>query len=173
MGGREIGGCMIIVGIDPGLDGAIAVLIGDELTIHDVPTLAAGTGGKRVVDHAAFAFIVDVIHKIGAPRLVAIENVAAVKTGMSGAFAYGKGVGILIGTFAAHFAPLRFIQPTAWKRGMRIAAGAGKDASRQRASEIFPRYADLWRRVKDDGRAEAALIAEYARQLVRKEESGQ
>lgn len=161
---------MLIVGIDPGLYGAIAVLNGDDLTIHDMPILAAGTGGKNIVDHAAMAMIVDGIHKLGAPDLVAIEEVGArPKEAASRSFAFGKGVGILIGVFAAHFAPLRFITPAAWKRGMRIASGSDKDVSRQRASEIFPRHAASWRRVKDDGRAEAALIAEYARQLIMRE----
>lgn len=37
--------------------------------------------------------------------------------------------------------------------------GKGKDGSRARASELMPRHAGQWVRVKDDGRAEAALIA--------------
>ena len=36
---------------------------------------------------------------------------------------------------------------------------AGKDASRMRAMELFPSKAELFKRAKDDGRADAALIA--------------
>jgi hypothetical protein len=44
----------------------------------------------------------------------------------------------------------------------------GKDASRARASELLPAYSHLWQRKRDDGRAEAALIALYGwRQLFR------
>ncbi len=38
----------------------------------------------------------------------------------------------------------------------------GKDGSRLRVSELMPAYAECWRRAKDDGRAEAALIALWA-----------
>ena len=37
----------------------------------------------------------------------------------------------------------------------------GKDGSRLRAMELFPAYADRFKRVKDDGRSDAALIAYY------------
>jgi hypothetical protein len=43
--------------------------------------------------------------------------------------------------------------------------GAGKDASRSLAANTFSAYAALFRRAKDDGRAEAALLAEYGRRL--------
>ena len=36
---------------------------------------------------------------------------------------------------------------------------AGKDGSRARASALMPRHASSWTRIKDDGRAEAVLIA--------------
>ena len=39
--------------------------------------------------------------------------------------------------------------------------GKPKAASRGMATELFPHIADQFRRVKDDGRAEAALIARY------------
>ena len=42
-----------------------------------------------------------------------------------------------------------------------IPVGAAKDQSRALASNLFPQSAYLFKRVKDDGRAEAALIAYY------------
>jgi crossover junction endodeoxyribonuclease RuvC len=35
----------------------------------------------------------------------------------------------------------------------------GKDASRARAMELFPDHLALFKRVKDDGRSDASLIA--------------
>jgi hypothetical protein len=40
-----------------------------------------------------------------------------------------------------------------------------KDASRQKASMLFPKFAHLWARKKDDGRAEAVLLAHYGSKL--------
>lgn len=162
---------MIWLGIDPGLDGAIGVLRDDDvLAVHDMPTLKAGAGGKRIVDHAALAGLLDAIHRDGCPSLAAVEQVASSpQQGVASAFAFGQGYGVVIGALAAHFVPLRFVTPPSWKRALRIAAGSDKDVSRRRASEIFPRSAHLWPLVKHDGRAEAALIAWHCRDIWRRE----
>lgn len=159
------------LGIDPGLDGAIGVLRADDtLAVHDMPTLRVGAGGKRTVDYAALASLVDQIHRDGMPHLAVIEQVASSpQMGVSSAFAFGDGYGLVKGVLAAHFVPLRFVTSPSWKRAVRIAAGSGKDVSRQRASEFFPRYAAIWQRVRDDGRADAALLAWYARDACRRD----
>jgi hypothetical protein len=48
-----------------------------------------------------------------------------------------------------------------WKRAVGIPPGkdGAKDAARSEAIRRWPQKADLFARVKDDGRAEAALIA--------------
>ena len=51
------------------------------------------------------------------------------------------------------------VTPQLWKKAMRLVAD--KDAARQRAVQLFPERAEWFRRVKDDGRAEAAMIALY------------
>jgi len=53
--------------------------------------------------------------------------------------------------------PIVYITPQGWQKavGMR----GGKDGGRARAAEIFPAYAATFARVKDDGRADAALMA--------------
>ena len=40
-----------------------------------------------------------------------------------------------------------------------MAAGGGKDAARNRAMQLYPNHATSFSRAKDDGRADAALIA--------------
>ena len=49
------------------------------------------------------------------------------------------------------------ITPLAWRKAMAVARG--KHGSRLRASELLPAYAERWRRKRDDGRAETALLA--------------
>ena len=73
--------------------------------------------------------------------------------GVASSFLTGQNYGILIGVLAG----LRY--PAVWKR----LTGAPKDKKlvRQRASEIFPNNAEDWRFARDDGLAEAAMIAEY------------
>jgi hypothetical protein len=51
------------------------------------------------------------------------------------------------------------VDPSAWKKTMHLSTD--KNASRALASQYFPDAADQWSRVRDDGRAEAALIAYY------------
>jgi hypothetical protein len=51
------------------------------------------------------------------------------------------------------------VDPSTWKKSMHLSAD--KNASRALASQYFPDSADQWSRVRDDGRAEAALIAYY------------
>ena len=60
---------------------------------------------------------------------------------------------------AANFIPLTMVAPLKWKRALGVPAD--KDGARARASQLLPAHAGLWCRVKDDGRAEAALIAYY------------
>jgi hypothetical protein len=55
-----------------------------------------------------------------------------------------------------HF-PSTYVTPATWTKA--VGRVAGKDASRMRAMELFPSKADLFKRAKDDGRADAALIA--------------
>jgi crossover junction endodeoxyribonuclease RuvC len=76
------------------------------------------------------------------------------------AFAFGRSRGIVEGVLAAAGIPATFIAPAAWKRAIGIQPGreGAKDAARAEALRRWPSHASLFARVKDDGRAEAALI---------------
>jgi crossover junction endodeoxyribonuclease RuvC len=80
--------------------------------------------------------------------------------GAVGAFAFGRSRGVIEGVCGAAGVPLSFLTPAHWKRLVGIAPGRdGKDAARSEAIRRWPEHAPLFARVKDDGRAEAALIA--------------
>lgn len=154
----------IFVGIDPGLSGAIARLdsASGDVRIEDVPTFEIKRNGKakREIDYHSLARILDDMTKEPGTRIV-IEGVGAMPgQGVSSVFAFGKAFGVMIGVAAATFCPIDFVSPAKWKREMGVTAS--KDGSRAKASMLFPRYSELWRRAKDDGRAEALLIALYA-----------
>ena len=81
------------------------------------------------------------------------------RQGVSSTFKYGVGYGTILGVCGALRLPVRHVTPAVWKR----AAGLSKDkgASRRRACELWPAHSASFGRVRDDGRAEAALIARH------------
>ena len=69
---------MIIIGIDPGLNGAIAVLENNKvLDIFDVPVMPEGKKNKRQLNSAQLAKLLkDIIHE-NDDVMVVVENVSA------------------------------------------------------------------------------------------------
>ena len=149
-----------IAGIDPGASGAIAVLTGDELEIIDMPTLEIR--GKRILDLGTLARFFD-LHGAGLSLAVIEDPHAMPGQGVSSMFKFGFACGAVQAFVASAFIPVKLVAPAQWKRAMGLTSD--KDASRRLASQLLPRWSHLWARVKDDGRAEAALLALYGRKL--------
>ena len=152
------------IGIDPGLSGAIARYDPEtnDLAVYDVPTYELKRNGKtkREVDLHSLARIMDDLTKLPGGSII-IESVASRPgQGVSSVFAFGKVYGILLGVSAATFVPLDTVTPAVWKKAMGVTAS--KDGSRAKASSLLPQWSHYWRRVKDDGRSEASLLAIYA-----------
>ena len=145
----------MIIGIDPGANGAMALVNEKGLAgLFPVPKVGKDLDlvawGKLWGGHLPFA------------DHVWIEFVHAMPgQGVTSMFNFGKSYGFALGLIAAAGVPFSFVRPEAWKRAVGIPAGAEKGASRLRASQLFPESVDRWARVKDDGLAEAALIAYY------------
>jgi crossover junction endodeoxyribonuclease RuvC len=158
---------MIICGIDPGLSGALAFFdpATGNLDVLDMPTLLAGVRGKRILDEDAVARAVDIRSSALTHAFVELVGTRPGE-GAVGAFSFGQGYGLLRGVLAAHFVPRTYVRPAVWKKALSVPAQ--KDGARARASELLPRYAGCWTRVKDDGRAEAAMIAVYGARVLLK-----
>lgn len=157
---------MLVLGIDPGLTGALALYDPalDTLDVRDMPTfvLPKGAKGKRTeLDLYGLASILDEWAKFKVRAYV--EQVGATpQMGVTSAFSFGGSYWAARMACAAHFIPTELVTPQVWKRALGVAAGAGKtDVVRARASAIMPRHAVNWPLGKHDGRAEAALIAYY------------
>lgn len=138
----------MILGIDPGKSGAFALLNTDDMdvTTHDMPgTLEE----KRVLIANIGKVRCAWIERPFFPRMIGIKNAVTI------AQAYGE---IKCCLFFAGI-PTFEVDPSAWKKTMRLSTD--KNASRALATQSFPDCSDQWARVKDDGRAEAALIALY------------
>ncbi len=74
-------------------------------------------------------------------------------------FSMGQSLGVVLGILAALDIPTTTIPPRTWQKALDVPAG--KDGSRYRAAQLFPARAELFKRVKDDGRSDATLIAAY------------
>jgi Holliday junction resolvasome RuvABC endonuclease subunit len=147
---------MIIVGIDPGNNGGIALLHGDRLIYADHLPIV----GKTLSGHLLNNWFADI--EPDTPAMVVVEQVHAMpRQGVTSTFNFGKAVGIIEGVIAARGLPVTYVTPQKWKKAMGVTAD--KNSSRQLAINLWPTEADLFRRVKDADRAEAALIAEYYR----------
>jgi crossover junction endodeoxyribonuclease RuvC len=148
-----------VIGIDPGVSGALALVTSDGglLEVFDMPVLADGPAGRRTVNAPLLAELLARWHA----REVICEFVSArPKGGPVGAFSFGGTRGVVEGVCAALSLPIRFLTPPAWKRIVGLAPGkaGAKDAARSEAIRRWPDKGGLFARVRDDGRAESALI---------------
>ena len=81
--------------------------------------------------------------------------------GVTSMFTFGRSVGAIDGCLAALCVPVEYVSPAKWKRFFGLSKDKG--LSRRAAIERWPSLAEMLARVSDDGRAEAALIAEWGR----------
>lgn len=147
------------IGIDPGKSGAVAFMDGDDLRVFDAPML-----GKDYAEQEMVALL-----RCVGPVKAAIERQQArPEQGRTAMFTIGLGYGMWRGILASLGIPYDVVEPTAWKRVVGLPAGSKKPASVGMAQRLFPASADLFtgpRGGQKDGRAEAALIAEYRRRI--------
>lgn len=149
---------MAVLGIDIGVQGAIATLdpSGALLDISDMPVLKEGKANRRVINAPLLSSIIFKSHADHA----FVEWVGARPTdGAVGAFAFGRAKGVIEGVLAAAGVSVTFLTPPAWKRTIGLPPGKNKEGSRSEAIRRWPTHAELFARCKDDGRAEACLIA--------------
>lgn len=155
---------MIVLGVDPGLSGALALLDTDTgiFDIIDMPVHRLARNGKAKNELALYDLAAWITTK---PDAAYVERVGSMPgQGVSSCFSFGKSTGAVLGIIAARQIPITEVAPVTWKRALGISSGAGKDASRALISRLYPKQAALFSRVKDDGRADAALIALWGAQ---------
>jgi hypothetical protein len=149
--------------------------VGGVVRVWDTPTiqLKVGKSLKRQMDAAAAYWLLRQAKELWGSVYVVLEKVvpmpsthagdAGAKMGASSAFGFGKGVGIWIGIMTALEIPFEEVHPATWKKVMMPGMGREKGASVLKATQLFPSIAREITRVKDHGRAEALLLAEYGR----------
>jgi crossover junction endodeoxyribonuclease RuvC len=147
----------IVIGIDPGVSGAVAFVNGGSIEVMDMPTFEIR--GKR---HVAANHLRDILSHGGIDEIetVVLEHVQGVQgTGSTSAFSFGRSFGLVEGVVAGLALPLVLVRPQAWTKALGVSRDKG--AHRQAAANLWPRQASLFARVKDDGRADAALLCHW------------
>lgn len=142
---------MVTVGIDPGKTGALAIIHPySGLVVVDMPP--PGADLRKFFDSCED------------PHVFIERQQAMPKQGVSSTFTTGEGYGFLQGILTGLAIPYEVVHPKTWMKGMGIPVGADKSEHIKRAEALFPGTAFTGPRGgPKDGRADAALLAEWGR----------
>ena len=153
---------MKIIGIDPGLKGAIAVLQDNKVKeIFDVPVMPEGKKNKRQLNSAQLVKLLKDIISDNEEIAVVVENVSAMPgQGVTSMFNFGQTFGAIKGICAALGLPIFFVRPAKWKKHFDL-INSSKDASRTKAIEMYPSLSDQLSKKKDVNKSDAILIARF------------
>lgn len=111
------------------------------------------------------AMIVDLAKGMSGESIVAAIELVSSMPRQAGAFNFGRSAGVVHGVLGAMGVPMELVSPNVWKgaTGLRKLVGETQDQNKTRArelaSKLWPSNVAEFKRVKDDGRAEAALLA--------------
>ena len=153
---------MKIIGIDPGLSGAIAVLENNKvLNIFDIPVMSEGKKNKRQLNSALLVNLLKENINKEEEVAVVVEQVNAMRgQGVTSMFNFGQTFGALKGICAALELPIFFVRPSKWKKHFEL-INSSKDASRTKAIEMYPKLSNQLSKKKDVNKSDAILIARF------------
>lgn len=150
---------MVYIGIDPGKNGAIAIID----TSESINIIVKKYSDENLID------MLSNYHQFShrAPYAIrcVLEHVHAMpKQGVSSTFTFGVNFGFIQGVLKAYKIPYELVTPQKWKK--EFSCTSDKNTSIDVCKRLFPnvnlKVSDKC--VKDhDGIAEALLIAEYCR----------
>ena len=153
---------MIIIGIDPGVSGAISILENKKvIEVFEMPTMIDGKKNKRQVNGSQVINIIKEKLNDKKEVIVVVEQVNAMPgQGVTSMFNFGQSFGVIKGICAALSVPIYFVRPSKWKKHFNLIK-TNKDASRTKVIEIFPYISSKIPRKKDSNKADSILIAKY------------
>ena len=164
---------MKIIGIDPGLSGAIAILEDNKvLSIFDMPVMAEGKKNKRQLNSAQLVDIIKENVKINDDIAVVVEQVNAMPgQGVTSMFNFGQTFGAIKGVCAALKLPIFFVRPSKWKKHFDL-LNSSKDSSRTKVIEMYPSLSNQLTKKKDVNKSDAILIARFYSETRFKDNNG-
>jgi len=158
---------MYVVGIDPGLTGAIAVVDhsnGALVSVVDMPVEKRPNGKSRVWAEGVAIECVSIMEGLNQSSHNIPVNLEAVHSspqmGVTSAFNFGDGFGALRGVLGAFNFSVSFVTPQVWKLSQGVIR-QDKDYARLKVLDLYPEQAHLFKRKKDGGRADAVLIGRH------------
>ena len=153
---------MKIIGIDPGLSGAIAVLENNKvLNVFDMPVMSEGKKNKRQLNSALLVTLIKENTNNSEEVSVVVEQVNAMPgQGVTSMFNFGQTFGAIKGVCAALELPIFFVRPTKWKKHFEL-LNSSKDASRTKVIEMYPTLSNQLSKKKDANKSDAILIARF------------
>ena len=153
---------MKVIGIDPGLSGAIAILENNKvLNLFDIPVMSEGKKNKRQLNSALLVSLLKENIFKNEEVSVVVEHVNAMPgQGVTSMFNFGQTFGAIKGICAALNLPIFFVRPSKWKKHFEL-INSSKDSSRTKAIEMYPKLSNQLAKKKDVNKSDAILIARY------------
>ena len=155
---------MLIIAIDPGINGAICFFENGEVKdVIEMPTMAEGKKNKRQVNGAQiYNEITKIINRFDKQSVrVVIEQVSAMPgQGVTSMFNFGQTFGAIKGICAALELPIFFVRPSKWKKHFEL-INSSKDSSRTKVIEMYPKLSNQLSKKKDVNKSDAILIARF------------
>lgn len=165
----------IYLGIDPGVNGAVAWFEGGtKPQVQDIPTYKEPIAGKKTPTgkqrmRSMYDLVeIEAMLKLATLGYQADLVLSAVETtnpypGQDVTSAWLQAQGLML--WPAMLVGMGLpecdkIYPQAWRKAVGLSKGDDKEASRQLALELFPNLSEELKRKKDHNRAEALLIME-------------
>ena len=153
---------MKIIGIDPGLSGAIAVMYDKKvINMYDMPVMAEGKKNKRQLNSSQLVNIIKENINEDEEAIVVVEQVNAMPgQGVTSMFNFGQTFGAIKGVCAALKLPIFFVRPSKWKKHFEL-INSSKDASRTKVIEMYPTLSGQLAKKRDVNKSDAILIAKF------------
>ena len=148
---------MILLAIDPGISGCLALIDDQNKYIGHLLMPSTKIGRRNRVNGAAIQRWLadwDIVHCF----LEAVHSMPG--QGVASSFSFGHSAGVVEGIVTGAQIPLTLVTPQAWKKWAGL-SGQDKDAARARAIQLFPGIKDLDAKVKGQALADALLIGAY------------
>ena len=153
---------MKIIGIDPGLSGALAILSNNKvISLIEMPVMSEGKKNKRQLNSAQLVKLLKDSINETEETVVVVEQVNAMPgQGVTSMFNFGQTFGAIKGICAALGLPIHFVRPAKWKKHFEL-INASKDASRTKVIEMYPSLSNELSKKKDVNKSDAILIARF------------
>jgi crossover junction endodeoxyribonuclease RuvC len=164
---REVSG--IVLGIDPGLSGALCFLHSSgEVILCDMPTLSVGKSKRRLDLPTMRAHLAT--RRDDLEHIVLEQQQPMRGQGVTSTFSTGRGQGVWEGMIEMlGGVPSTIVRAQTWQRELGVPKKSGKAGTYEVVSRLFPTVVDELRGPKGglkDGRVDALALAVYGRRLI-------